>query len=418
MPGPPLNATPTVVPARAELDDLEVLRRGLYGRAAAMRPLPVPLATARAAQSSGALLVLDPEGVPIARVVDLEVTRTAGPVSPSSADAAGSTDALESVDAADTAPAQVTGRPVWLSEPSARPFQQFHLSAPESLAEARVILVEDLVDVPSAVPDGACLLVLASTALDGPTAGNDIVRAAAVAATAAAGARVVVVPLPPDVPERRAALLATLGLDPALQPHPHRRTFKPTAAIVEEHRARGVVVLLTGLSGSGKSTVARAVAIRLVEEGTPVTLLDGDVVRRHLTAGLGFSAADRRTNVRRIGWVAAEVAHHGGVAICSPIAPEAAVRREVARMVTDRGARFVLVHVATPLAECERRDRKGLYAAARRGEIPDFTGVSAPYDVPDGPDLRLDTTGRDLGECADEVLATLAAARAGKGAGA
>ncbi|NHA66694.1 adenylyl-sulfate kinase [Phycicoccus sp. CMS6Z-2] len=168
--------------------------------------------------------------------------------------------------------------------------------------------------------------------------------------------------------------------------------------------------MLTGLSGSGKSTIARSVATRLVEAGTPVTLLDGDVVRRHLTAGLGFSAADRRTNVRRIGWVAAEVAHHGGIAVCSPIAPEDAVRRDVAAMAAARGARFVLVHVATPLAECERRDRKGLYARARRGEIPDFTGISAPYDVPEHPDLRIDTTGRDVERCADEVLALLAPA--------
>ncbi|KRE62159.1 hypothetical protein ASG78_03655 [Nostocoides sp. Soil756] len=391
---PVVAAPPPVHPSRSSLDDLELLRRGLYGPDAVMRPLAVPAASAAAALDAGALVVEDAEGVPIARVEDLQPVGRHG------------THGIASPEAG-AAPILVTGRPVWLSEPSARPFQDLHPLAPEPLADEPVVLVESLADVPSAVQDGACLLVLASTALDGSTAGNDVVRAAAAAATAASGARVVVVPLPPDAPERRAALLDTLGLDAALQPHPHRRTSEQAVATVEGHRARGVVVLLTGLSGSGKSTVARAVATRLVEEGTPVTLLDGDVVRRHLTAGLGFSAADRRTNVRRIGWVAAEVAHHGGVAICSPIAPEAAVRREVAAMVTDRGGRFVLVHVATPLAECERRDRKGLYAAARRGEIPDFTGISAPYDVPDDPDLRLDTTGRDLTECADEVLTVL-----------
>ena len=105
--------------------------------------------------------------------------------------------------------------------------------------------------------------------------------------------------------------------------------------------------------------------------------------------------------------LAAEVAHHGGIAVCSPIAPEDEVRRQVAERVRERGGRFVLVHVATPLEECERRDRKGLYAAARRGDIPDFTGISAPYDVPADPDLRLDTTGRDVAGCADEVLALL-----------
>ncbi|PKW27316.1 adenylyl-sulfate kinase [Phycicoccus duodecadis] len=400
-------ATPALHPSREALDDLEVLRRGLYGPDAGMRPLAVPAPMAAAALEAGALVVEDAEGVPVARVEDLRAVERDG------------TDGLAGAGAAPEdahpAPVLVTGRPVWLSEPSSRPFQHLHLRAPEPLAADRVVLVEGLADIPSPVPDGARLLVLASTALDGPTAGNDVVRAASAGALAAPGARVVVVPLPPDAPDRRAALLTTLGVDPARQPRPDRRAAEQTLAIVEGHRPRGVVVLLTGLSGSGKSTVARAVATRLVEEGTPVTLLDGDLVRRHLTAGLGFSAADRRTNVLRLGWVAAEVAHHGGIAICSPIAPEDATREQVRALADGRGARFVLVHVATPLEECERRDRKGLYAAARRGDIPDFTGVSAPYDVPDHPDLRLDTTGRDLDECADQVLAALVAARSGEG---
>ncbi len=262
------------------------------------------------------------------------------------------------------------------------------------------MVVESPDDVPTALPPGVRLLVLASTSLDEDHGGNDTVRAA----VAAAPGRVVVVPLPPGDPARRAALLTTLGVPD--RAGPERRAPGDGPA--------GVVVLATGLSGSGKSTIARAVATRLIEEGTTVTLLDGDRVRRHLTAGLGFTPADRDTNVRRIGWVAAEVAHHGGIAICSPIAPHDEVRREVAAMVAARGGRFVLVHVSTPLEECERRDRKGLYAAARRGEIPDFTGISAPYDVPQSPDLSLDTTGRSVQECADEVLALLhTAAREG-----
>ena len=113
-----------------------------------------------------------------------------------------------------------------------------------------------------------------------------------------------------------------------------------------------------------------------------MTSLDGDVVRRNLSAGLTFSKEDRETNIRRIGWVAAEIGRHGGVAICSPIAPFDATRKQVRAMVEDAGGAFVLVHVATPLEECERRDRKGLYAKARRGEIPEFTGISSPYEEP------------------------------------
>jgi sulfate adenylyltransferase len=172
---------------------------------------------------------------------------------------------------------------------------------------------------------------------------------------------------------------------------------------------RGLTVFFTGLSGSGKSTVARGLADALVERGgRTVSLLDGDVVRRLLSAGLTFSRADRDLNIRRIGFVAAEITRHGGVAICAPIAPYAATRAEVRRMVSAVGD-FVLVHVATPLEECERRDRKGLYAKARAGLIPEFTGVSDPYEEPDpavdgGADLRLDTTGLEPDEAVARVL--------------
>jgi sulfate adenylyltransferase len=174
-------------------------------------------------------------------------------------------------------------------------------------------------------------------------------------------------------------------------------------------RQQGLVLFFTGLSGSGKSTVAQAVIDSLLEHGErTVTSLDGDVVRRNLSAGLTFSREDRETNIRRIGWVAAEISRHGGVAVCSPIAPFDATRRDVREMTHVAGGAFFLVHVATPLEECERRDRKGLYAKARRGEIPDFTGISSPYEVPEDADLRLDTTGRSIDDCRDEVLAALA----------
>lgn len=154
----------------------------------------------------------------------------------------------------------------------------------------------------------------------------------------------------------------------------------------------GVFVLLTGLSGSGKSTIARALREELIIRGRSVTLLDGDQVRRELSAGLGFSPEDRDTNVRRIGWVGAEIAAHGGTVVACPIAPYDATRKAVRQMVEKAGARMVLVHVATPLAECERRDRKGLYAKARAGELPDFTGISAPYEAPEDADLVIDTS--------------------------
>lgn len=184
------------------------------------------------------------------------------------------------------------------------------------------------------------------------------------------------------------------------------------AAIVEEDRPapeeQGLVLFFTGLSGSGKSTLARALMDLLLEQGgRTVTSLDGDVVRRHLSAGLTFSKADRETNIRRIGWVAAEIARHGGVAVCSPIAPFAETRQQVQDMVESAGGAFFLVHVATPLEECERRDRKGLYAKARAGEIPEFTGISSPYEEPVDPAVRVDTTGRTISDALDDVLVAL-----------
>ena len=172
---------------------------------------------------------------------------------------------------------------------------------------------------------------------------------------------------------------------------------------------QGLVLFFTGLSGSGKSTLARALMDRLLEQGTrTVTTLDGDVVRRHLSAGLTFSKADRETNIRRIGWVAAEISRHGGVAVCSPIAPFDETRQQVRAMVDEAGGAFFLVHVATPLEECERRDRKGLYAKARRGEIPEFTGISSPYEEPTDADVRVDTTGRTIDDALGDVLDVLA----------
>ncbi|MDD9717647.1 bifunctional sulfate adenylyltransferase/adenylylsulfate kinase [Dinoroseobacter sp. PD6] len=170
---------------------------------------------------------------------------------------------------------------------------------------------------------------------------------------------------------------------------------------------QGFTVFLTGLSGSGKSTVANALMVKLMEMGgRPVTLLDGDVVRKHLSSELGFSKEHRDINIRRIGYVASEITKNGGIAICAPIAPYTATRRAVREMIEAYGA-FVEIHVATSLEECERRDRKGLYKLAREGKIKEFTGISDPYEAPTNAELVLDTEGTEVDYCAQQVLLKL-----------
>jgi len=164
---------------------------------------------------------------------------------------------------------------------------------------------------------------------------------------------------------------------------------------------RGVCIWFTGLSGAGKSTTASIVAAMLRAHGRQVTLLDGDIVRQNLSRGLGFSKADRDTNVRRIGFVASEIVRHGGVAICAAISPYQTTRADVRHMVGDG---FVEVFVDTPLEVCEARDTKGLYAKARRGQIKGFTGVDDPYEVPDTPDVHLRTTTTTVENNAHQVL--------------
>ncbi len=185
------------------------------------------------------------------------------------------------------------------------------------------------------------------------------------------------------------------------------------AVIAELRRAhpprhqQGFAVFFTGLSGSGKSTIANALMVKLMEAGDrPVTLLDGDIVRKHLSSELGFSREHRNINVKRIGFVASEITKNGGIAICAPIAPYAAIRREVREMVSRYGG-FIEVHVATPLGVCEQRDRKGLYAKARAGVIKEFTGISDPYEAPEHPETRLDTTASTPDEAAHTILLKL-----------
>ena len=170
---------------------------------------------------------------------------------------------------------------------------------------------------------------------------------------------------------------------------------------------RGLTVFFTGLSGAGKTTVATTVRDLLREEhGVPVSYLDGDEVRTFLSSELGFSKEHRDLNVLRIAWVAREVTRHGGVAVCAPIAPYRETRRKARAMIEPLG-RFVEVHVSTPLEVCEARDPKGLYAEARAGRIERFTGISDPYEAPEQPELRIDTSEGSAQDAARSILAWL-----------
>ncbi|MGY1813765.1 adenylyl-sulfate kinase [Blastococcus sp. SYSU D00820] len=168
----------------------------------------------------------------------------------------------------------------------------------------------------------------------------------------------------------------------------------------------GVTVFLTGLSGAGKSTIADALVASLEADGRPVTVLDGDVVRTHLSSELSFSREHRDLNIRRIGFVAGEVVRHGGTVVVAAIAPYEAAREE-ARALVERHGRFVLVHLSTPLEVCEGRDVKGLYARARAGEIPGFTGIDDPYEPPVAPELVIDTSVTPLEESVARIRAAM-----------
>jgi adenylyl-sulfate kinase len=169
----------------------------------------------------------------------------------------------------------------------------------------------------------------------------------------------------------------------------------------------GFVLWFTGLSAAGKTTVGSLVARELEERGLTVDVLDGDVIRTHLSKGLGFSKEDRDTNIERIGWVASRLARSGAAVIVSAISPYEEARRR-ARALVEEHAPFVEIHVATPLEVCAARDPKGLYAKARSGEIEHFTGVSDPYEEPAAPDLRLDTEAFEPAASAATVLVRLA----------
>ena len=413
-----VTSPPQYCPTPRELDDLELLVRGALGEAAFGGPgeavtLALPPDVAEQVVAAGSVVLVDPEGVPLAEVsasttydAAAGVTEgeggwvgVAGPVTALTHNEYGAFRRLF------RAPSEVlaTADPDTLTVPVAGPLTTEDLASIRDKAAGRPVL----------------LLALAGHGTPSyagrPLSGTGLVRATLAAARLLDDATVVAVPLASRGPwaadvdhalgERVVAAYAVgdvlgvtgvgeLPLDVA----------EVVSFEIPTPDEQGLVVFFTGLSGSGKSTLARALHDVLLERGErTVTSLDGDVVRRNLSAGLTFSRADRETNIRRIGWVAAEITRHRGVAIVSPIAPFDATRKQVRAMVEAAGGAFFLVHVATPVEECERRDRKGLYAKARRGEIPDFTGISSPYEIPADADVRIDTTGRSI----EEVLAVI-----------
>lgn len=390
MSSPPV---PQHCPTPAELDDLELLTTGAYGdlrafnEAGSAVTLHLPEEVAAEARAVGAVELVDPEGLPLARV--------AWP--------AGTVDPL-------THPQYGAFRDLALTPAAYRERYAGRTLVPvtEPLTETQ------LAELRAAGPVALLAFTGTGTSWLSPVG---LVRATRAAAALLPDAVVVTAPLPShgDAAADHALGLSVVATyaasDPvhALREDDDGELPEPVAAVVDHDRPpvdrQGLVVFFTGLSGSGKSTLARALVDLVLEQGVrTVTSLDGDVVRRNLSAGLTFSKQDRETNIRRIGWVAAEIARHGGVAVVSPIAPFDATRQQVRSMVEEAGGALFLVHVATPLEECERRDRKGLYAKARAGQIPEFTGISSPYEEPRDADVRVDTTGRTIEDALEEVL--------------
>ncbi|MET0998149.1 MAG: adenylyl-sulfate kinase [Marmoricola sp.] len=407
---------PQYCPTPRELDDLELLLSGALAPLTAFHDPSDPgvtLALPPEVADAPEVDLVDPEGLPLARYV------------------LGGRAASEASD---------QSRPrhlIALSTPAYGPFRRLHLTPAQvheqyagalTVPVAAPLTVDDL-ELITRTANGRAVVLLALNGTGTPQHVSPVglVRATLAAADLLGGraaseasdqprptAHVVAAPLPshgdPDLDHALGQqVTANYATGDVLAVTGEGEWPDEIAAIVDQDQPsddeRGFVVFFTGLSGSGKSTLARALHDQILEDGRrTVTSLDGDVVRRNLSAGLTFSKADRETNIRRIGWVAAEIARHRGIALCSPIAPFDETRKQVRQMVEDAGGEFVLVHVATPLEECERRDRKGLYAKAHAGEIPEFTGISSPYEEPEDAAVRIDTTGRTIEDALEDLM--------------
>jgi sulfate adenylyltransferase len=390
----PSPAAPQHHPTPRELDDLELLTIGALAPVTRFNEpgSPVTLGLPADLAEAEAVELVDPEGLPLA---------TVHPGAPDGW-------AVESLTHAQHGPF----RRLYLTPAEVREQYAGRTFVPvtDALSDAQLAQIGALGPV-------ALLALVGEGTPALPAVG--LLRASIAAAAMLPDAVVVAVPLAAHGdPEADHALGVHVvanyaGDDPVVGVAADDGDLPPAIAHVVDFYERGpdeqgLVLFFTGLSGSGKSTLARALMDRVLEQGSrTVTSLDGDVVRRNLSAGLTFSKEDRETNIRRIGWVAAEISRHGGLAVCSPIAPFDETRQQVRAMVEGAGGAFFLVHVATPLEECERRDRKGLYAKARRGEIPEFTGISSPYEEPADADVRVDTTGRTIDDALDDVIAGL-----------
>lgn len=388
------------------------------GAGASVRSASVALTAdvATAALAAGSVVLADRELTPLGELVDLTGTSTDGTEVAGAVRPRRVREARLFLDRAQT-PGQLPPTGTRTVVVTARPLLSADLVRLQA-AEGEVLL---LVPVEGATPDGVPAVPLLRSV---------------VAAAAELGERAIVVAVPMlwRDGDSDAALAAALGaayggtttelltggadwsaLLGALSAGEDLPAVAAPAVLAELRRwrppprDRGLMILFTGFSGSGKSTLARDLAAHVVEH-TPrtVSLLDGDDVRRLLSSGLGFDRAARDLNVRRIGYVGSEIARHGGLAICAPIAPYAESRAAVRAMVEPVGD-FVLVHVSTPLEECERRDLKGLYAKARAGLIPEFTGISDPYDVPTDAALSVDTSAVSREEALEQVLQLLSA---------